>query len=341
MFGPYCLLRSTSRTAGFASQIANRSFNFAVRDAEPDLEPSAVWSSEQENEFYGAFGLIYPIRVDDLPRTLTHVWIRASWRPAHASIVWPMDGAWCHIAIRPPRGTSVWQYEFGDQSVSFTSPHPSRLPMTLRQLGDGPAVAWLEEFRAQRANAGENNDPDARSSSDIPGGDSPRIGENPVNDSTSRISSGIPDPEPHPESPMIDPRAGKYSPNAVRNTVRESSESTPRLEPVVDQDRELLMGGRNPSVSYLRSLFGNHGAPSARTTLTHFTNGELFSIEVAAGEEEIEPPISAARFDHYVVRLISAYAFFPRRDSSDRESGDIPRHADLYERATASRGNPH
>ena len=52
MFGPYCSLRFTSPADGYVSKIANRSFNFVVRDGEPDLEPSAIWSPEQENEYY-------------------------------------------------------------------------------------------------------------------------------------------------------------------------------------------------------------------------------------------------------------------------------------------------
>ena len=62
MFEPYCSLRFTSRIAGYVSQIANRSFNFAVRDSEPDLEPSVIWASDDDNEYYGALELVYPLR---------------------------------------------------------------------------------------------------------------------------------------------------------------------------------------------------------------------------------------------------------------------------------------
>ena len=119
MLGPYCSLRFASRAAGFISQNANRSFNFTSRDEEPDLEPNAIWPSVEENEFYGSFSLVYPVAFGDLPRIVPSVWIRASWRPSHASVVWPMLGGRCHIAMRPPRGTSSCQYDFGTGRTCF------------------------------------------------------------------------------------------------------------------------------------------------------------------------------------------------------------------------------
>ena len=338
MFGPYCSLRFTSRTTGFVSQIANRSFNFVVRDAEPDLEPSVIWASDDENEYFGALDLIYPFNIPDLPRTMTRVWIRASWRPAHASIVFPLDGAWIHIAVRPPRGTSAWQYEYGDGSFSFTAPHPSRLPMSLRILDQCPTVVFIEDLRAKRREGGDDNDPTARSSNEVPDEEPSCSEENPVNDSLSRRSSGMPDPEPSRNPTPSDSRAGEFSSNVVQNDGEDLSDFAPRPEPEVEQPCESLTEGPNPSVSYLRSLFENHGNPAAPTSTIHSTNQELFTIEVATGEEEIESPPNDSPVDYYGIRPISAYAFYPRRDSSS--DGSL-RNAEIYERATASRNNPH
>ena len=212
-------MRFTSRITGVSAQIANQNFNFVVRCDAPDLEPNSALPSEGENEYYGAFELIYPMpeppRVLDLPRTVANVWIRAPWRPAHASIVWPVDGVWRHIALRPPRGTSSWQYEFGSPAIQFSAPPRSRMPMPLKTLGECPKVHWVEELRANRAKTAEQNDP-PRPSRDIPDDVSPLPEENRVNDSLSRVGAGMPDPTPVQTTPRATAvPTGEYSANVA------------------------------------------------------------------------------------------------------------------------------
>ena len=298
MFGPYCSIRFTSRRTGFVSQIANKNFNFVVRCDAPDLEPNSIWSSEDENEFYGVFELIYPMpeshRVLDLPRTLANVWIRASWRPAHASIVWPVDGVWCHIALRPPRGISSWQYEFGPPETHFSAPPRSRMPMTLKILDECPTVPWLEELRSKRVRTPEPNDPSS-SSHDIPEDVPPPAEENHATDSLSRVSTGMPDSMPGQETnhePAVP--TGEYSSSVVQ----------------VDEESHQPIIGPIRSVSYLRTLFEN-SAPPVTSSPNRSTNDELFSIEIATGEEELISNTEASD-----TRPISAYANFPRRGSS-------------------------
>ena len=257
-----------------------------------------------------------PPRILDLPRIVTNVWIRASWRPAHASIVWPVDGVWRHIALRPPRGTSSWQYSFGSPDIRFSAPPRSRSPMSLKTLGECPTVPWVDELRANRAQPAERNDP-SRSSRGIPEDDSPRSEENHVNDSPPRISTGMPDPMPGQATPRatVVP-AGEYSSNVVQ-VDEESHQPFTRPEPEVEQNPESLAEGSPPSVSYLRTLFANHGPPAAPTNPIHSTNDELFTTEVATGEEKITPGGAASN-----VRPFSAYATYPRRDSSSSGEGE-------------------
>ena len=82
-------------------------------------------------------------------------------------------------------------------------------------------VAWLAAFRAQRADVEEENDPNARSSRDVPVEQSPTFEENPLNDSDSRVRSGLPEPLPSTNSPPSESRAGEYSSIAVENDEEE------------------------------------------------------------------------------------------------------------------------
>ena len=335
MFGPYCSIRFTSSTTGFISQIANRSFNFAARDEEPDLEPKIIWSSKDENEYFGDFKLIYPIRISDLPRTLKSVWIRASWRPAHVSVVWPMSGGWCHIALRPPRGTSEWQYDYGTGRTNFTSPPTSRMPFSLLDADNCPTVVWLEQIRAARAAEAEESDPLASSSRDCP----PEIPQAEevihVEEINSRISTGSPGLASNHHNPQPTSGFAEYSSIVVDgNTI-----VTDRQEPLIDQVSESLTNDGPPSVSYLRTLFERnviHANPGEGGSI-HSTN-DLFTLEISApGEEEITPRDALRNLDSPVsmtnVRFISALAFFPRRDSptnwSDANSTPLPASDDL------------
>ena len=272
-----------------------------------------------------------PPRVLDIPRTVANVWIRASWRPAHASIVWPVDGVWCHIALRPPRGTPSWQYEFGSPAIQFSAPPRSRMPMPLKTLDERPAVPWLGELRANRARTAEQNDP-SRPSRDIPGDVSPRSEVYRVNDSLSRVNTGMLYPTPGQTAPRATGvPTGGYSSNAAQ-VVGESHQPPARPEPEVEQNPESLAEGPPPSVSYFRALFESHGPPAAPTNPIQSTNGELFATEVATGEEEIIPGGGATG-----VRPISAYATYPRRESSSSgESEQMIRTHELLARSTAA-----
>ena len=183
--------------------------------------------------------------------------------------------------------------------------------MRLRTLDECPTVKFVAELRERRRAEHDDHDPAARSSNEVPVDGPSRFEENPVNESLSRRSSGMPDPESYHESPLVESRAGEYSSSVVQNAGVGSLETAPRSEPEVEQPCESLAEGPPPSVSYLRTLFENHGPPAAPTNSIHSTNDELVTIEVATGEEEIEPLTNEPVIDYDVVRPISSYAFLP------------------------------
>lgn len=169
------------------------------------------------------------------------------------------------------------------------------------------------------------------------GGEPPASEENPANDPNSRVSPGLPEPLPSFDTPKSDSRAVEYSSTAAQNDVEEQPY---RQEPSANQVREPPIDGGNPSVSYLRSLFEGNVYP-ATPDETNRSTSDLFSIEVATGEEVTDPPNATPRFDPYGNPPIGTYAFFPLRDSPNNVSGGSPRDAEIHERSSPSRNGPH